>query len=125
MQQRVPGSGTPADDDGRDVPELVEHATGRNGSRAFWGGAVLGGLLAVATALLIVQNGRSVGFSWLTADLRAPLWLLLLAAAVSGAVLDRLAVLLWRYGRARAAQHADARDRLRHLVADDQQGRPG
>ncbi|TMR15663.1 hypothetical protein ETD86_26710 [Nonomuraea turkmeniaca] len=69
-------------------------ATSPPPSRSFWLGLALGILLAVATALLIVQNGASVALQWLNLHFTAPLWLFLLALAVSGAVLALLGLML-------------------------------
>lgn len=81
--------------------------------RNFWVGLALGALLAVATALFIVQNGSSTGFRWLVWEFTAPLWLFLLASAASGAVLTLLAMPLARHASARAAERREAAKRLR------------
>lgn len=80
-------------------------------STAFWVGVVLGALLAVATALLIVQNSEKANLDWLWFDFTAPLWLLLFASALSGAVLGHLVPLLWRRARDRRRAAAASRKR--------------
>ena len=82
-------------------PGALARALGER-STAFWAGAVLGVLLTIATVLLIVQNSESANLDWLGFDFRAPLWLLLFASAISGAILARLAPAIWRHARQRA-----------------------
>ncbi|WP_188186884.1 LapA family protein [Nonomuraea sp. SYSU D8015] len=100
----------------QDMRSVVETATWPPPSRSFWVGAVVGTVLAVATALLIVQNGSSVPLQWLTFRFTAPMWLFLLSSAISGAVLALLAWGLWRRARTHAKARQEAAQRLRKMV---------
>lgn len=100
----------------QDLKSVVETATSSAPSRSFWLGAALGTVLAVATVLLIVQNGESVLLHWLMLDFTAPLWLFLLASALSGAVLALLGAALGRRARTHARHRQEAAQSLRKLV---------
>lgn len=51
---------------------------------------VIIGLLAAGLALFIVQNTDSTPVSWLVFEGSAPLWVVIIASAVAGAVLSEL-----------------------------------
>jgi uncharacterized integral membrane protein len=88
-----------------------------NPTRSFRTGMVIGGLLALATFMLIVQNGESARLNWVFWDLGAPLWIFLLLAALAGAALLQLGVLLWRHGRRAAAERQKAGGQLQKLIS--------
>ncbi|MGP3921566.1 lipopolysaccharide assembly protein LapA domain-containing protein [Nonomuraea sp. 10N515B] len=104
---------------------MVDTVTSPPPSRSFWGGVAVGTLLAVATVLLIVQNGASVPLQWLTLSFTAPMWLFLLSSAISGAVLALLALGLWRRARSHAKDRRDAAKRLRQMVGKSTPRSPG
>ena len=92
--QEQPGTGT------------LDASTSSKKTPAFWAGAILGVLLTIASTLLIVQNSDSTDLTWLSFDFTAPLWLLLLASAVSGAIIASLVPPLWRLRRRRSESHS-------------------
>jgi uncharacterized integral membrane protein len=47
-------------------------------------------LLVVALIFFVVQNGDDVAFEWLVFDMTGPLWVVILVAAVAGAVLNEV-----------------------------------
>ncbi|MGE0731034.1 MAG: lipopolysaccharide assembly protein LapA domain-containing protein [Acidimicrobiia bacterium] len=80
-------------------------------------GLILGGLVAVAAALLVVQNGHETTFDWLWLDFEAPLWLLLAATFAAGAVVAEAVRALARRSRTRAARRRDALRRAQETLA--------
>lgn len=74
-------------------------------------GLVVGIVVAVAAVLAIVQNGDDVRFEWAVFDADAPLWLLLIASMVGGAV-------LWSLLRAAAARGRSHRAQRRRAVKE-------
>ncbi|GAA0420841.1 hypothetical protein Acor_79460 [Acrocarpospora corrugata] len=108
-------AGAEHDLDGRDFDDIVKTVTSPSPARSFRVGLVLGVVLAVATALLIIQNGRSVAMEWLMVNFTAPLWLFLLASAVSGAIIALLGRPLWHRARAQARLRKDAARQLRTI----------
>ena len=69
--------------------ELLEDegAGGAGGSQAK---LLIAALVAVGLAAFIVQNTDSTPVTWLVFDGSAPLWIVILAAAVAGAVLSEM-----------------------------------
>ncbi len=53
-------------------------------------GLVAAVLLVVALIFFVVQNGDDVAFEWLVFDMTGPLWVVILVAAVAGAVLNEV-----------------------------------
>ena len=49
-------------------------------------GVVVAVLVAVALIFFVVQNGAEVEFAWLFFDMTGPLWVVIVVAAVAGAV---------------------------------------
>jgi uncharacterized integral membrane protein len=85
--------------------------------RPFQWGVVVGGVVAVAAALLVVQNGHTTGLEWLWFDFDAPLWLLLALTLAAGGFLAEAGRIVWRRRRVRAAERSEvvsaARRRLK------------
>lgn len=106
-----------------DLSPLVRTALRGNAIRSYWIGLVIGVVLAVATALLVVQNSQSARVEWLGWDFLAPLWLILLLSVAAGAVLLALSAVIIAHARARNASGKTARKRLQRLAA--QSGQPG
>lgn len=96
-----------------EVPQDVKAAT--RATWNFWTGLGVGAALVTAMLLLIVQNERTVRMHWLIFDFTAPLWLFLLASALSGGILILLALPLSRWAHARALRRRAATRRLRQL----------
>jgi uncharacterized integral membrane protein len=55
------------------------------------GGLIALAIVAAGLVAFIVQNTRRPRVEWLFWEVRAPLWLVIVASAVAGAVLARLA----------------------------------
>ena len=53
-------------------------------------GLVAAVLLVVALIFFVVQNGDDVAFEWLVFDMTGPLWVVILVAAVAGAVVNEV-----------------------------------
>ncbi len=53
-------------------------------------GLVAAALLVAALIFFVVQNGDDVAFEWLVFDMTGPLWVVILVAAVAGAVLNEV-----------------------------------
>lgn len=81
--------------------------------RRFQWGLVAGALVAVAAALLVVQNGQQSTVHWLWFDFETKLWLLVAVALAAGMVIAEASRLAWRHSRGRAA------DRRELLTAAD------
>lgn len=105
-----------------DMSPLVRTATRGNATRAYWIGLVVGVVVAVATALLVLQNSQSTRLQWLGWDFLAPLWLILLIAVAAGAVLLALTMFLVVRARHRNASRKTAVNRLNRLTASDRSG---
>lgn len=93
-------------------PGLSEHdaATGQHDVAAaaelrsakrnrFRAGMVFGVVVTIAVVLLIVQNGESAQFDWITFHFKSPLWILLTLTATAGAIVWDLIKVGWRRGR--------------------------
>ncbi len=53
-------------------------------------GLVAALLLVVALIFFVVQNGDDVAFEWLVFDMTGPLWVVILVAAIAGAVVNEV-----------------------------------
>ena len=53
-------------------------------------GLVTAVLLVVGLIFFVVQNGDDVAFEWLVFDMHGPLWVVILVAAVAGAVVNEV-----------------------------------
>ena len=53
-------------------------------------GLVAAVLVVVALIFFVVQNGDDVAFEWLVFDMTGPLWVVIVVAAVAGAVLSEV-----------------------------------
>lgn len=74
--------------------DLLEDETG--GAGGGQAKLLIAALVAVGLAAFIVQNTDSTPVQWLVFDGSAPLWIVILAAAVAGAVLSELGGLVLR-----------------------------
>lgn len=111
-----PNSAATSEPTTADMAPLVRSAARGNATRAYWIGLVVGVLVAVATALLVLQNSGSTRLAWLGWDFLAPLWFILLLAVAAGAVLLALTVFLVARALHRNASRKSALDRLRRLA---------
>ena len=68
-------------------------------------GLVAAVLLVVALIFFVVQNGDDVAFEWLVFDMTGPLWVVILVAAVGGAVLNEVFGFVRRRRRRRRCSH--------------------
>ena len=64
-------------------------------------GLVAAVLVVVALIFFVVQNGDDVAFEWLVFDMTGPLWVVIVVAAVAGAVLSEVLGFLRRRRRRR------------------------
>lgn len=67
-----------------------EEISERRGSRIS-GGLVVAVVIAVVLVVFIFQNTDDAEVTWLVFDRKAPLWLVIVIAAVAGAVLSEVA----------------------------------
>lgn len=67
--------------------------------RSFNSGMVIAALVLIAFVVFIVQNTDSTQVTWLLFDSNGPLWVLIVVAAVAGAILSE--VLTWVIRRSR------------------------
>lgn len=109
------GAGTEAKDG--DPREVAVRALRRSLRNPFRVGFVLGGLLAVAAALLVIQNGESAQIDWLWMQFAAPLWLVLLLSMVAGALVWETIKAAVRRGRRLRRERREALQRLREGAA--------
>lgn len=92
--------------------QQIHHlAEERSRSRAGLVGFLAGAALAVAAALLIIQNRGEVSMTWVTFDTDGPLWVFLLLAFAAGAVASPLLLAAWRHQRELRAQRRTVVDR--------------
>lgn len=63
--------------------------------------AVLFAIVALAIGAFIGQNTDEVRIEWAMFHFSIPLWLMLLIVLILGALLDRLAMVIWRHRRNR------------------------
>ncbi len=99
-----------------DVAPLVRKVLAADPTRSYRVGLVIGVLLAVSTALLVIQNGQSARLTWLAWHFRAPLWLILLLAVAAGPLLQPLCALVWRRARRQRADRRAAGQRLQAIA---------
>lgn len=71
---------------------------GRSGP-SIW--LILFGLVAIVTAIFIVQNGEQAPAEFLWFDREIRLWVAIVASVVLGILLDRLILTWWRRARKR------------------------
>ena len=64
-------------------------------------GLVAAVLVVAALIFFVVQNGDDVDFEWLVFDMTGPLWVVIVVAAVAGAVLSEVLGFLRRRRRRR------------------------
>jgi uncharacterized integral membrane protein len=69
-------------------------------------------VLATASFIFLVQNGRPTDFDWLWFDFTMPLWVTLLGALAVGALLVVTALAVHRRRRRRIARREQAAARL-------------
>jgi uncharacterized integral membrane protein len=125
-----PDQRPPADPDGRAEPggdptrppaalatDLREVRT--RPERAFNAGAALGLVLATATFVFLVQNRQSTEFDWLWFDFTLPLWVALVGALVTGALLVLTALAVHRRRRRRIARREQAASRLEDALVGE------
>lgn len=65
-----------------------EHAVDEH--RPPWSRIIVVGLVALALILFVVQNGADTKIRWLFINTNGPLWVVILVAAVLGAVLSEV-----------------------------------
>lgn len=87
--------------------------------RAFNLGAVLGLTLAVATFIFLVQNSGRTEFEWLWFDFTLPLWIALVGALVTGALLVLTALAVRARRRRRIGRRERAAGRLEQAIASE------
>lgn len=87
--------------------------------RAFNLGAALGLTLAVATFIFLVQNGGRTEFEWLWFDFTLPLWIALVGALVTGALLVLSVLAVRARRRRRIGRRERAAGRLEQAIASE------
>lgn len=63
------------------------------------GGIVIGAIVAAAMIVFIAQNTGDTEVTWLFFDGTAPRWIVIVVAAVAGALISELLGFLWRRRR--------------------------
>ncbi len=63
------------------------------------GGLVVASIFAAAFIVFVAQNTTETGVTWLFFDASGPLWILIIVAAVAGALLSEVLGFLWRRSR--------------------------
>ena len=74
-------------------------------------GLVAAVLITVALIFFVVQNDDEVAFSWLFFDMTGPLWVVIVVAALAGAVLSQVVGFVRRRRLRRAESQPRARRR--------------
>ncbi len=90
------------------VSDRIDEAVKQARRHPFSGGVIVGILVAIATVFLIIQNGESAHVDWLWFHGKAPLWLVLIATLIAGAILWELLKLLVRRNRSRTQRRRAA-----------------
>ena len=65
------------------------------------GGIVLASMVTAAIIVFVAQNTADTEVTWLFFDATGPLWIVIIVAAVAGALLSELLGFLWRRHRRR------------------------
>ncbi len=86
------------DVDGNEEYDPQPGPAGRSGP-SVW--LILFGLVAIITAIFILQNGEEVATEFLWFDGSIKLWVAIVASVVLGILLDRLILTWWRRARKR------------------------
>ena len=63
------------------------------------GGLVVAAVFAAAFIVFVSQNTTGTDVTWLFFDASAPLWIVIIVAAVAGALLSEVLGILWRRRR--------------------------
>ncbi len=63
------------------------------------GGVVLASIFVAAFIIFVAQNTADTGVTWLFFDASASLWIVIIVAAVAGALLSEVLGFLWRRRR--------------------------
>ncbi len=63
------------------------------------GGVVVAAIFAAAFIVFVSQNTTETGVTWLFFDASGPLWIVIIVAAVAGALLSEVLGFLWRRRR--------------------------
>ena len=63
------------------------------------GGVVIGAIVTAALIVFVAQNASDTEVTWLFFDGTGPLWIVIIVAAVAGAVLSEVVGFLWRRRR--------------------------
>jgi uncharacterized integral membrane protein len=87
--------------------------------RSFDVGLALGGVLAVAAVLFVVQNSGATDFEWLWFDFSVPLWTVLVGCVGVGVLLTLAALVLLRRRRRRIERRRQAAGRLREALPEE------
>lgn len=99
-----------------DVNPLVGKLLAANPARAYRAGLLVGVVVAVSTALLIIQNRQKAHLNWLFWHFQVSLWVVLVVAVAAGALLTPLCAHLWRRSRQRTSARQSAGEQLRRIV---------
>jgi uncharacterized integral membrane protein len=87
--------------------------------RRWIGPALLAVILVTPFVILVLSNTETTTVSWAGFDWDAPLWLVLAATFLAGAIGGKLFGWAWRRWRRRRRRLADERDVLRRHAQDD------
>ncbi len=75
--------------------------------RRFQWGLVAGATVAVAAALLVVQNGQRTTVEWLWLNFETSLWIVLAVTLLAGMAIAEAGRLAWHRSRTRAASRRE------------------